>query len=41
MGEIAEMILDGVLCKVCGTYIDGHETGYPRSCEDCEEEEAS
>lgn len=36
MGDIAEMILDGILCEVCGTYIeDLEESGYPRKCEDC------
>lgn len=36
MGEIAEMVLDGLLCEQCGIFVDGEETGYPRSCEDCE-----
>jgi hypothetical protein len=35
MGEIAEMILEGVICQYCGTLIDGEETGYPRTCNDC------
>lgn len=35
MGEIAKMMLDGVLCEQCGTLINGEETGYPRLCEDC------
>lgn len=39
MGEISEMILNGLLCEVCGTYVDGEEPGYPRKCEDCENEE--
>ena len=37
MGEIAEMILDGILCERCGSFIDGDEVGYPRLCDECEE----
>lgn len=35
MGEIAEMMLDGILCEHCGALIDGEGTSYPRYC--CEE----
>ncbi|BBN97473.1 hypothetical protein [Sporolactobacillus terrae] len=35
MGEIAEMMLNGLLCEQCGCLIDGEETGHPRKCEDC------
>lgn len=45
MGEIAEMILEGILCEQCGCVIEdliptvGEELldapGYPRNCEDC------
>lgn len=38
MGEIAEMILEGVFCQVCGEFI-GEPVGYPRNCEFCEEED--
>ncbi len=38
MGEIAEMTLNGLLCEECGAYVDGEEPGYPRKCEDCENE---
>ena len=37
MGDIAEMILDGILCEQCGVFIDFEITGYPRLCNDCEE----
>lgn len=37
MGEILEMMLEGILCEQCGALIDGEETGYPRLCEDCTE----
>lgn len=36
MGEVAEMILEGLLCEECGDFIDGEEPGYPRKCEGCE-----
>lgn len=40
MGEIADMMLDGTLCTVCGAVIDdGNAKGYPVKCEDCIEEE--
>lgn len=34
MGEITDMILDGYLCEVCGTFIDQDAAGYPRRCEE-------
>lgn len=37
MGEVTEMILNGLLCDVCGVYMeDLEESGYPRTCVDCE-----
>lgn len=38
MGEAAEDVLEGLLCQCCGELIDGEEPGYPRYCEDCQEE---
>lgn len=39
MGDVVEMILDGILCEVCGGYIEDDETpGHPRKCEDCGDE---
>jgi len=35
MGDIADMMLDGTLCQICGVYL-GKDTGYPISCEACE-----
>lgn len=35
MGEIAEMVLDGILCERCGSFIDGDSPGFPRLCSDC------
>lgn len=34
MGEIAEMMLDGTMCQVCGEFM-GDECGYPRTCGAC------
>lgn len=38
MAEIAEMMLSGLLCECCGIFIDVEEPGYPRYCEDCEDD---
>jgi hypothetical protein len=38
LADIAEMIMEGLLCEVCGGIVDEESTGYPRSCEDCENE---
>jgi len=39
MGDIADMMLDGTLCSNCGVYLeDGNPEGYPRQCEDCQDE---
>lgn len=35
MGEIADMVLDGMLCESCGGYIDDAYEGIPRKCGDC------
>lgn len=40
MGEIADMMLEGVLCETCGEYI-GDEVGYPRRCAACEASEST
>lgn len=39
MSYFDDYIADGLCCNVCGAYIDGDEPGYPRTCEDCLEEE--
>ncbi|WPQ59542.1 hypothetical protein [Paenibacillus polymyxa] len=39
MGEIAEMIIEGILCETCGSYIEeGEPQGFPRTCKDCDQE---
>lgn len=40
MGEISDMMLEGILCQECGQYVDYHTgesraCGYPRFCPDC------
>lgn len=35
MGDIADAMLDGLLCQICGELIDGEEPGYPRTCPAC------
>jgi hypothetical protein len=35
MGDISEMILDGILCEGCGDLVDGAPTGHPRKCVSC------
>lgn len=39
MGETTELILEGLLCQSCGSFIVGEMSGYPRDCEDCEGDE--
>ncbi|GAQ30255.1 hypothetical protein SAMD00023378_3938 [Ralstonia sp. NT80] len=35
MGDIADMMLEGLLCECCGAFIDGDSDGVPRRCGDC------
>jgi len=37
MGEIADMMLEGVLCEGCGVYI-GEGEGFPGLCGGCADE---
>ena len=34
MGELSEMVLEGILCELCGVYI-GEPVGFPRKCDHC------
>ena len=38
MGDIADMMLDGTLCQLCGVYLDGEGNGCPTYCAGCEKE---
>jgi hypothetical protein len=35
MGDIADDIVDGACCQVCGVYFEGGEAGYPVTCKAC------
>lgn len=35
MGEIADMMLDGTMCQVCGEFM-GDAVGYPVTCGGCQ-----
>lgn len=35
MGHVAEMILIGMFCEQCGSFMDGETPGFPRKCDDC------
>jgi len=35
MGDIADAMLNGDLCELCGVYL-GVGDGYPRCCDACE-----
>lgn len=37
MGEVAEMMIEGLLCEQCGEFLDGDEAGYARKCDGCED----
>lgn len=40
MGDIAEAVVDGMLCQTCGVFLDGGSPGHPRWCEDCAPDDA-
>lgn len=35
MGEVADMMLDGTLCQVCGEFLNDDPPGYPCTCYGC------
>jgi hypothetical protein len=37
VGDVADAMLDGDLCQVCGVYMAGG-AGYPQTCADCARE---
>lgn len=39
MGDAAEMVLEGILCQNCGTFLDEEGCGFPTNCSYCEEQE--
>jgi hypothetical protein len=38
MGEIADAMINGLFCEQCGVFLDGEEPGYPRKCDNCQDE---
>ncbi len=38
MGDIADMMLDGTMCQMCGEFI-GDPVGYPITCAGCRDDE--
>ena len=40
MGDIAEAMVDGVLCQTCGVLLDGEVPGHPRWCGGCAPDDA-
>ena len=40
MGEVTELVLDGVLCHRCGSFVSEIVVGHPRLCEDCDDTES-
>jgi hypothetical protein len=39
MGEIADMMIDGTMCQMCGMFIEDGPLGYPGYCsEECKRE---
>lgn len=35
MGEIADMMIDGTMCQVCGVFLNEEAPGYPVTCGGC------
>ena len=35
MGDIAESMLDGTVCQMCGEWMGGSNCGYPVTCAGC------
>lgn len=38
---MTELMLEGVVCQRCGSYIDGEAPGYPRACDGCADDEVA
>lgn len=38
MGDIADAMLSGVLCQICGEYLGGEGDGFPVTCGGCKDE---
>jgi hypothetical protein len=41
MGEYADMMIEGILCQLCGVFLEDYEDNIcPTYCEDCAKEMA-
>ncbi len=38
MGEISEMVIEGILCSLCGCFMNTVPPGHPVLCKDCQDE---
>ena len=39
MGDMSDMMLEGVLCEICGVYLEDEAPGYPRKCAGCRDDD--
>lgn len=39
MGEVVEMMEEGILCQTCGVYLDKSKGEFFQNCPSCEENE--
>ena len=39
MGEVADLMLLGVLCIRCGSFVTDAPPGHPQFCEDCKHDD--
>lgn len=38
MGDIADMMLDGTMCQMCGEFMGGEGDGFPVVCVSCQKD---
>jgi hypothetical protein len=38
MGDVADDMISGFVCSLCGEFLDGDAPGYPRLCRSCEKD---
>lgn len=35
MGEVADSMIEGDACQICGCFFEDNGAGYPRTCNGC------
>jgi hypothetical protein len=40
MGDFADMVIEGIMCEMCGVFIDAEGCGHPQKCDYCEQNES-